>query len=150
MTRLRRASMCRGEADFDAARRKVLALLLLDPDEPTGGAGNGMGSAFGRCLPAPDGTGRCGGAFGHRRGDGRDAGLGQRDHRGDRQHIAWRWRPTGRPTMPFRAFRDREVLTAMLAEVAGDDHRRANAGEKTKVLKTIIRGHLEGTDAAKA
>jgi ParB family chromosome partitioning protein len=35
----------RGEADFDAARRKVLALLALDPDEPTvADLGNGMGS----------------------------------------------------------------------------------------------------------
>jgi ParB family chromosome partitioning protein len=48
--------------------------------------------------------------------------------------------------MPFAGLRDREVLLAILAEVAGATVANANAGEKTKVLKTIIRGHLEGAD----
>jgi ParB family chromosome partitioning protein len=34
----------------------------------------------------------------------------------------------------------------MMAEVAGATIAAANAGEKTKVVKTIIRGHLEGAD----
>jgi ParB family chromosome partitioning protein len=38
------------------------------------------------------------------------------------------------------------VLIAMLREVAGDAIAQANAGEKTGVLKSIIRGHLDGTD----
>jgi len=44
------------------------------------------------------------------------------------------------------AVRDREVLGAITAEVAGDLVAQANAGEKTKVLKAIVRAYLDGTN----
>lgn len=42
--------------------------------------------------------------------------------------------------------RDCEVLTAMVGEIAGEAVASANAGEKAKVLKAIIRNHLEGAE----
>ena len=46
----------------------------------------------------------------------------------------------------FDLIRDREVLGAMIGEVAGDLVAKANAGEKAKTLKGIIRAHLAGAD----
>jgi ParB family chromosome partitioning protein len=46
----------------------------------------------------------------------------------------------------FELIRDREVLTAIVAEVAGDLVARSNRNEKSKTLKTIVRDHLEGTN----
>ncbi|MGF7156100.1 ParB/RepB/Spo0J family partition protein [Novosphingobium gossypii] len=44
----------------------------------------------------------------------------------------------------FDTLRDREVLLAMLAEVAGSEAAAANGREKTSTMKTIIRDCLEG------
>jgi ParB family chromosome partitioning protein len=46
----------------------------------------------------------------------------------------------------FDLIRDRAVLVEMVNEVAGDMVAQANKGEKTKVLKQIIRDHLDGAD----
>lgn len=46
----------------------------------------------------------------------------------------------------FELARDKEVLGEILAEVAGRKVAKANADEKAKALKTIIRNHLEGRD----
>src|SRR3546814_20603241 len=46
----------------------------------------------------------------------------------------------------FELVRDREVLTCIVAEVAGPTVANANAGEKAKTLKRIVRDHLDGTD----
>src|SRR3546814_12503674 len=46
----------------------------------------------------------------------------------------------------FSLIRDREVLTASVAEVAGETVARANANEKAKTLKTIVANHLAGAD----
>ena len=46
----------------------------------------------------------------------------------------------------FGLIRDREVLTRIVAEVAGEAVASANAGEKSKTLKTIVRDHLDGTN----
>jgi len=46
----------------------------------------------------------------------------------------------------FDLIRDRAVLVEMLGEVAGDLIAQANKGEKTRVLKQIIRDHLDGAD----
>jgi ParB family transcriptional regulator, chromosome partitioning protein len=46
----------------------------------------------------------------------------------------------------FELIRDREVLGAIVGEVAGDLVAKANAGEKAKTLKAIIRAHLDGAD----
>ena len=46
----------------------------------------------------------------------------------------------------FTLLRDKEVLTRIIAEVAGNAVATANAGEKTKVMKAILRDHLGGTN----
>jgi ParB family chromosome partitioning protein len=46
----------------------------------------------------------------------------------------------------FDLIRDREVLTAMVGDVAGDVVAKANSGEKAKAMKAIIRAHLDGAD----
>src|SRR3546814_5226418 len=46
----------------------------------------------------------------------------------------------------FELIRDREVLSRIVAEVAGETVATANAGEKTKTLKRIVRDHLDGAD----
>jgi ParB family chromosome partitioning protein len=46
----------------------------------------------------------------------------------------------------FGLIRDRALLVEMVGEVAGNVVAQANKAEKTKVLKQIIRDHLDGTD----
>jgi len=46
----------------------------------------------------------------------------------------------------FELVRDREVLGAMVEEVAGDLIAKANRMEKAKTLKAIVRAHLDGDD----
>ncbi len=46
----------------------------------------------------------------------------------------------------FDTVRDRAVLGEIVAEVAGDAVARANAKEKGKTLKAIIRAHLDGSE----
>jgi len=46
----------------------------------------------------------------------------------------------------FELIRDKEVLGRIVAEVAGETVASANAGEKTKTLKKIVRDHLDGAD----
>lgn len=44
----------------------------------------------------------------------------------------------------FELLRDREVATAILAEVGGDTVAQANADQKLKVIKSVINDHLSG------
>ena len=44
----------------------------------------------------------------------------------------------------FNLIRDRQVLTAMMAEVADQAVAQANANEKAKAQKAVIRDHLTG------
>lgn len=46
----------------------------------------------------------------------------------------------------FAVVRDREVLTRIVAEVAGETVASANRQEKTKTLKRIVRDQLDGTN----
>ena len=46
----------------------------------------------------------------------------------------------------FALLRDKEVLGALVADVAGEGVAKANKSEKAKGLKAIIRNHLEGAD----
>jgi ParB family chromosome partitioning protein len=46
----------------------------------------------------------------------------------------------------FEGLRDREVLTALVAEVGGEEVAAANAKEKGATLKAIIRDHLDGAN----
>lgn len=46
----------------------------------------------------------------------------------------------------FECVRDREVLTALVADVAGEEVAAANAKEKGATLKQIVRDHLNGNN----
>src|SRR3546814_15735753 len=46
----------------------------------------------------------------------------------------------------FECLRDKEVLTRIVAEVAGEPVAKANANATGKVLKGIIRDRLDGTN----
>ncbi|WP_116092553.1 ParB/RepB/Spo0J family partition protein [Sphingomonas crusticola] len=46
----------------------------------------------------------------------------------------------------FALNRDKELLHALVAEVAGSKVAKANSQEKARTLKTILRNHLDGTD----
>ena len=45
--------------------------------------------------------------------------------------------------------RDREVLTRLLADVASETIAQANRSEKAKVMKQVLRDHVEGTNGRK-
>ena len=49
----------------------------------------------------------------------------------------------------FELIRDREVMLAIVKEVAGPKIAQANVSEKAKTLKTIVRNHLDGADGRK-
>ncbi|WP_068084044.1 ParB/RepB/Spo0J family partition protein [Novosphingobium rosa] len=138
----------RGEADFDAARRKVLALLAFEPDEPSvTGAGNGMGSAlavtFRRLMALGDDDVLS--IIAVVMGETLASGSAIIEVVG--QHIGLDMAPYWQADDAFFDLsRDREVLLSMAREVAGDTVADANAGEKTKVLKGIIRNHLDGAE----
>jgi len=135
----------RAEAVFDTHRRSVLALLDREADQPTVAAGSGsdqqLPALMTRLLALPDPTVldilavvmgetlAAGSAVVET--VGREIGIAMSD---------W-WQAD---EAFFDTLRDREVLLAMLAEVAGGEVAAANGGEKTKVIKAIIADHLHG------
>jgi ParB family chromosome partitioning protein len=138
---------CRGEADFDEKRRAVLALLDFSPEEPTVTGGNadsyGLVSVFLRLLDLPDRAVMD--VIAIVIGETMAAGSAAIEAVGQEIGI----------DMPrfwhaddafFEVLRDREVLTAIVADVAGDVVASANKSERTKTLKAIIRNHLDGAD----
>jgi ParB family chromosome partitioning protein len=136
---------CRGEADFDKARRAVLALLGFAEEEPTVTRGNGIGfglvELFQRLLDLPDRAVMdvIAIVIGETLASGSAAVEAVGLHIG--LDMARYWSADA----PFFALlRDKEVLSRILAEVAGDSVAAANAGEKGKVLKAIIRDQLDG------
>ncbi len=137
----------RAEAVFDAARRAALALLDFSDEEPhvTGGNGDDYGIAglFLRLLKLTDAA--VVDLIPIVMGETLMAGTAAVEAVGTTLGInmaEW-WEAD---TAFFDLIRDREVLTRMVAEVAGDIVAEANGAEKTKTLKTIIRAHLDGED----
>ncbi|TDW61576.1 ParB family chromosome partitioning protein [Novosphingobium sp. PhB55] len=140
----------RAEAVFDERRRGVLAALGLPEDEPslTGSTGYAMAGArrnlcalLARLVALPDtevlevlalvmGETLAAGSA-EVEALGTLVGLGMADW--------WQADEAFLDTL-----RDREVLLAMVAEVAGPQIAAANAREKGKALKAIIRAHLAG------
>lgn len=137
----------RAEAVFDTARREALALLDFSAEEPTVTGGNGddygVAGLFLRLLRLSDevvldlvpivmgetlmaGTAAV-------EAVGMTLGIDMGD---------W-WQAD---TAFFDLIRDREVLTRMVAEVADERVAEANAAEKTRTLKAIVRAHLDGED----
>lgn len=138
---------CRGEADFDEKRRAVLALLDFSAEEPsvTGGNGDGFGlvSVFLRLLELPDRAVMD--VIAIVIGETMAAGSAAVEAVGQEIGVdmARYWQADD---AFFSLIRDREVLTAIVAEVAGGTVASANANEKAKTLKTIVANHLAGDD----
>lgn len=135
------------ETRFDERRRAVLALLGFDADRPTVSGGNGddreLAAVFLRLLDLPDpaildvvaivmGETLAAGSVAVE-AIGRTLGVDMADW--------WQADPAF-----FDLVRDKEVLGAMVAEVAGETVASANAKEKGATLKRIIVDHLEGKD----
>ncbi|MGH6616421.1 ParB/RepB/Spo0J family partition protein [Sphingomonas sp.] len=143
---------CAGEAAFDRHRRAVLDLLGFNSEEATvtGGDGDPFGrqgdrltAIFLRLLDVPDTAvldvvavvmGETL-AMGSPPIDALGLTLGM--------DMADWWQAD--PAL-FDLIRDKEVLGAMVAEVAGPTIASANAGETGKVLKKIVTDHLAGAD----
>jgi len=131
------------EAAFDAKRRAVLAMLDFDAETPTvtRGTDSGLPELFAKLLTFDDGQvldvlAVVMGETLHARRPIVDA-LGQ--------YLAVDMSAVWQPDEALLdLIRDREVLTAMVAEVAGDSVADANAKEKGKTLKTILRDCFDG------
>ena len=136
---------CRGEADFDEKRRAVLALLGFSADEPTVTGGNGddygLAGVFLRLLDLPDRTVMD--VIVIVIGETLAAGSAAVEAVGMTIGIdmARYWQAD---EAFFELLRDKEVLTRIVAEVAGETIAAANAKEKGKTLKRIVTDHLAG------
>ena len=134
------------EAAFDLKRRAVLDLLGFSPEEPsvTGGNGDpyGLVGLFLRLIELPDEAVMA--VVAVVMGETLAAGSAAVEAVGGAVGLDMaRWWQADEAF--FTALRDREVLTAMVAELAGEKVAEANARENGKTLKTIIRDHLGGT-----
>jgi len=137
----------RAETVFDERRRAVLAVLDFSPEEPTvtGGNGDDYGVAclFLRLIELPDPvimeiiTVIMGETLAS--GSAAVAAIGVQI--GVDMADWWQADPAF-----FELIRDKEVLSRIVAEVAGETVATANAGEKTKTLKRIVSDHLDGAD----
>jgi ParB family transcriptional regulator, chromosome partitioning protein len=138
---------CKGEADFDEKRRAVLGLLDFSAEEPTVTGGNGddygLVGVFLRLLDLPDRAVMD--VIAIVIGETLAAGSAAVEAVGQEIGVdmARYWQADD---AFFELIRDREVLTHIVADVAGPTIANANAGEKSKTLKTIVRNHLDGVD----
>lgn len=141
---------CASEAVFDVRRRAVLALLEFSPDEPrvTGGAGFGHGAdrlsaIYLKLFSLTDDEVLDVAAV--VMGETLAAGSEIVETLGVHLNVdmAQVWQADD---CFFELLRDREVLGEVVAEVAGRDVADANAKEKAKGLKAIIRDCLAGAN----
>ena len=138
---------CKGEADFDERRRAVLGVLGFDPEAPTVTKGNGddygLAGLFLRLLDLPDACVMEVVAI--VMGETLMAGSAAVDAVGLQIGVdmARYWQADD---AFFELIRDKEVLTRIVAEVAGETVAAANAGEKSKTMKKVVRDHLDGND----
>lgn len=133
------------EADFDERRRAVLAVLGFSAEEPTVTGGNGddygVVGIFQRLLDLPDSIVMevIAIVMGETLASGSAAVEAVGMEIGVDMARCWQ-----ADDAFFGLIRDREVLTRIVAEVAGETVASANAGEKSKTLKRIVRDHLDG------
>lgn len=141
---------CRAETEFDEKRRAVLALLGLDPERPNvvrecayGDDHASLVPLFLRLLDLPD-----------RAvmdvimiviGETLESGSAAVEAVGGEIGVdmARYWEADD---AFFESLRDKEILTCIVAEIAGDDVAAANGQEKGKTLKQIVRDHLGGAN----
>lgn len=141
----------KAEADFDERRRAVLAVLGFSAEEPTvtggsmesGGDDYGVVGIFQRLLDLPDTVLMevIAIVMGETLASGSAAVEAVGMEIGVDMARCWQ-----ADDAFFELIRDRKVLTRIVAEVAGETVANANAGEKIKTLKRIVRDHLDGTN----
>lgn len=138
----------RGEALFETRRRAVLDLFGFPPDapgligaRPDGADGDAVAAIFWRLLDLPDAAvlDVVAVVVGESLAAGSPAVEAAGLHLG--LDMADWWQPD--PAF-FDLLRDREVLTALVAEVAGETIAAANAREPGRTLKRIVADHLDG------
>lgn len=137
--------VCASEAAFDAKRRAVIALLGFDPEAPTVTCGNeGSTTAlFAMLLPLDDA--QLLSILAIVMAETLDARGDMVDMLG--QHLAVDMAPVWEADDALLdAVRDREVLGAMVEEVAGKSVAEANAKESGKVLRTILMDCVTGSN----
>ncbi|CAN5135462.1 ParB/RepB/Spo0J family partition protein [soil metagenome] len=132
------------EANFDQRRRAVLAVLGFDDDAPTVTSGNGddtLVALFHRLTDLPDAlvVEIIAIVMGETLASGSEAVEAVGLHLGVDMARYWR-----ADAAFLDLLRDKEVLTRIVAEVAGETVAAANASEKTKTLKRIIHDRLDG------
>ena len=137
----------RGETVFDERRRAVLDLLGFSSEEPTVTGGNGddygVAGVFLRLIELPDPAAMevIAVVIGETMAAGSAAVAAVGTEIGIDMADWWQ-----ADDALFSLIRDRELLSRMVAEVAGETVASANAGEKSKTLKRIIADHLAGND----
>ncbi|MBB4633971.1 chromosome partitioning protein ParB [Sphingosinicella soli] len=136
----------KGEADFDTKRRAVLALLGLSAEEPTltgGGDERRLVSLFLRLLELADVA--LMEVIVIVMGETLAAGSAALEAVGIEIGVdmARYWQADD---AFFACLRDKEVLTRIVADVAGEPVAAANARETGAVLKRIVRDHLDGVN----
>jgi ParB family chromosome partitioning protein len=134
------------EALFDTKRREALALLGFDGEAPTvlgGGRMESMADLFERLLALADEAVLA--VLAVVMGETLHAGSPAVDAVASEIGVdmAQYWQADD---VFFDLLRDREVLVAMVEDVAGARVAEANAKEKGKTLKGIIEAHLAGAD----
>lgn len=133
------------ETAFDTQRRAVLAVLGFDPEKPTvtGTSGHrpSFASVFVRLLELPDPVVLeiVAIVMGETLQAGHEAVEAIGTYLGTDMRRHWQ-----ADAAFFDQLRDREILSAILAEVAGGDVAAANREAKGKALKAIISDHLDG------
>jgi len=132
------------EAQFDAQRRKLLGVLDYDPDAPTIARGGGtLTGLFAKLITLGDATVMD--ILAVVMAETLDARSDLVDALGMQLGIdmAEVWQADA---ALLDGIRDREVIDAMLAEVAGKEIADANAKETGKVKRQIIRDCLDGAN----
>lgn len=138
---------CGAETQFDQQRRAVLAVLGFDPEAPTvtGSGYNrpGFAGTFARLLELPDPVVMeiVAIVMGETLQAGSEAVEALGVYLGTDMRNHWH-----ADAAFFGQLRDREILLAIVGEVAGEAVATANAKEKAKALKAIIADHLDGTN----
>ena len=138
---------CLSESAFDQRRRAVLAVLGFSSEEATVTGGNGddyglIGVLF-RLLDLLDAVvmETITIVMGETLAAGSAAVEAVGLHIGVDMASCWQ-----ADDAFFDLIRDKEVLSRIVGDVAGDTIARANATEKAKTLKRIVRDHLDGAD----
>lgn len=140
-----------GEADFDHMRRKALALLGFDAEEPAiiGGQGDDFGPDTGLVavfftlldLDDVEVMGLIAIVMGESLASGSAAVDAVGLHLGVDMADYWQ-----ADAAFFELLRDREILSHLVADVTSPSVAASNANEKAKTLKAIIRDALDGTN----